>query len=41
VPLPRPRRSGDVTAEAFVALKARVLAALEAPSPAGAGKSPD
>ena len=29
-PLPRPRRSADVTAEVFVALKARVLSALEA-----------
>ncbi len=29
VPLPRPRRSADVTAEVFVSLKARVLAALE------------
>ncbi len=31
VPLARPRRSADVTAEVFVALKAHVLAALEAP----------
>ncbi len=31
VTLPRPRRSADVTADTFVALKARVLAALEAP----------
>ena len=38
VPLPRPRRSADVTADVFVSLKARVLAALETPE-AGAGES--
>jgi NitT/TauT family transport system ATP-binding protein len=37
VPLPRPRRYDIVTDPAFVALKARLLAALRAPEPAAAG----